>query len=586
MNNMKHKILSLLALLLTAVTGAWADGKVYDSSVNISTLQVGDILIEGAQITIPNLTHNLQFMSLRYFLNAATTPNTSYFLCDQTATVGVNGLMTGLNYGATARPADAEGKEGNAWEVTEVTANSALIVGITYAPNSPAAESVEVEWNAATKTGTFSMPGSDVVLTPIYAPTKVTLAANDVQKGSVSMGGETKVEWTPTTWSGWNTGKNTEMTKSDGGITMTYTNDAARPYDGLIMDDGDSHALGFLINEYIEDCTVTFSSDEGNISRIELSMTEEYSEETIPGTTYTYGNPHILPLDGWTFNGKSAVWEGEATNSLKLSSCSTSVEKITFYKDGAIPEGVTVNTDGTFTVAQTATVKVKAIPAEGYKLKGWSDAPDCTDLVREITIEPGEEDMNITAIFEEMTYTATFKAANANTIEAGKATVTVDSEQKTLTDGKLPEVKMGSEVKVKANTGYKFRKVEVKKGGAATLATALENGATVVIAFKYRDDGTCTFTNNNGTFTFVSGTGQLGGGNGPKQLSVENGKLIFKGSVTNSFTDRWSWYGFQVTFDPTANTYEVWKGSDLDVASFTSISVNGTDITDQLSELK
>ena len=86
--------------------------------------------------------------------------------------------------------------------------------------------------------------------------------------------------------------------------------------------------------------------------------------------------------------------------------------------------------------------------------------------------------------------------------------------------------------------------------------------------------------------TFVSGTGQLGGGNGPKQLSVENGKLIFKGSVTNSFTDRWSWYGFQVTFDPTANTYEVWKGSDLDVASFTSISVNGTDITDQLSELK
>ena len=584
---MKHKILSLLVLLLTAVTGAWAQ-----TETPLVTIQAS----ENSTFTSGSKTFN--------DIATVTITGNGYIdakgweSCMLTVTPADGVTITSVKfYGSvngnvvedTSSPFEAEiTYDSNvSHDVTKVNGTNAFNYGVMKIEVfGTAGPPLAVEWNAATKTGTFTMPGSDVVLTPIYAPTKVTLAANDVQKGSVSMGGETKVEWTPTTWSGWNTGKNTEMTKSDGGITMTYTNDAARPYDGLIMDDGDSHALGFLINEYIDDCTVTFSSDEGNISRIELSMTEEYSEETIPGTTYTYGNPHILPLDGWTFNGKSAVWEGEATNSLKLSSCSTSVEKITFYKDGAIPEGVTVNTDGTFTVAQTATVKVKAIPAEGYKLKGWSDAPDCTDLVREITIEPGEEDMNITAIFEEMTYTATFNAANANTIEAGKATVTVGGTDKTVTEGKLQGVKMGSEVKVKANTGYKFRKVEVKKGGAATLATALENGATVVIAFKYRDDGTCTFTNNNGTFTFVSGTGQLGGGNGPKQLSVENGKLIFKGSVTNSFTDRWSWYGFQVTFDPTANTYEVWKGSDLDVASFTSISVNGTDITDQLSELK
>ena len=193
----------------------------------------------------------------------------------------------------------------------------------------------------------------------------------------------------------------------------------------------------------------------------------------------------------------------------------------------------------------------------------------------------------VTVTVKKNAYDLTFKPANANTIESGKATVKVGDTDKTadIQDGKI-SVKYGQTVTLNAATGYKFRKVEAKKGGAATLATALENGATVVIAFKYRDDGTCTFTNNNGTFTFVSGTGQLGGGNGPKQLSVETGKLIFKGSGTNSFTDRWSWYGFQVTFDPTANTYEVWKGSYLDVGSFTSISVNGTDITDQLSELK
>ena len=60
-----------------------------------------------------------------------------------------------------------------------------------------------------------------------------------------------------------------------------------------------------------------------------------------------------------------------------------------------------------------------------------------------------------------------FNAANANTIEAGKATVTVGGTAATVTEGKLEGVKMGSEVKVKANTGYKFRKVEVKKKAAA-----------------------------------------------------------------------------------------------------------------------
>ena len=64
-----------------------------------------------------------------------------------------------------------------------------------------------------------------------------------------------------------------------------------------------------------------------------------------------------------------------------------------------------------------------------------------------------------------------FNPANANTIEAGKATVTVGGTAATVTEGKLQGVKMGSEVKVKANTGYKFRKVEVKKGSALKTLT-------------------------------------------------------------------------------------------------------------------
>ena len=255
-----------------------------------------------------------------------------------------------------------------------------------------------------------------------------------------------------------------------------------------------------------------------------------------------------------------------------------------FYTTGMqMPAGFEKDDEGNIYVKKDTKFTVIATPAEGYHLVSWSDDATIKELEREFTMT--DDDFTVTATFSDE-YDLAFEAANANTIEAGKATVKVGDAAATVTEGKLQGVKMGSKVTITAKQGYKFRKVEAKKGGAATLATALENGATVVIAFKYRDDGTCTFTNNNGTFTFVSGTGQLGGGNGPKQLSVENGKLIFKGSGTNSFTDRWSWYGFQVTFDPTANTYEVWKGSYLDVGSFTSISVNGTDITDQLSELK
>ena len=251
------------------------------------------------------------------------------------------------------------------------------------------------------------MPASNIELQVEYEPTKVTMAANDKTMGTVEVGGESKVEWTADTWAGWNSGQNTEMTKSDGGITMTYTNAADHTYDGRIREIENSHALEFFINEHIDDCTVTFSSDEGNISRIELSMTEEYFENTIPGTTFTYGNPHILPLDGWTFSGKSAVWEGEATKSLTLKSCSTTVSKITFFK-GAIPDGVTINSDGTFTVAKTATVTLTATPAEGYKFLYWEDDQTNTNPVREVTIESGMADMTYKAVFAEITYNVTF----------------------------------------------------------------------------------------------------------------------------------------------------------------------------------
>ena len=98
-----------------------------------------------------------------------------------------------------------------------------------------------------------------------------------------------------------------------------------------------------------------------------------------------------------------------------------------------------------------------------YYIKG-ADTPQGEDPTAENTFNDSEicaEPLKVTVLNNK--FDIQFNAANANTIEAGKATVTVGGTAATVTEGKLEGVKMGSEVKVTAKEGYKFRKVEVKK---------------------------------------------------------------------------------------------------------------------------
>ena len=113
-----------------------------------------------------------------------------------------------------------------------------------------------------------------------------------------------------------------------------------------------------------------------------------------------------------------------------------------------------------------------------------------------------------------------FNAANANTIESGKATVTVGSTAATVTEGKLEGVKMGSEVKLKANTGYKFRKVEVKKGGPKTITID-----DVVLVYEDGDTWEKIKDRNPGkvvcdTYVFIKGSVLLLNGSPVSQTDV------------------------------------------------------------------
>ena len=84
-------------------------------------------------------------------------------------------------------------------------------------------------------------------------------------------------------------------------------------------------------------------------------------------------------------------------------------------------------------------------------------------------------------------YTASFTAANAYTIEGGKASVSVDGGEATLDEeGKLPDINEGQTVTITAKPGYKFRKVAAEKEAApepeGDFVTFTDGTNTVTVA--------------------------------------------------------------------------------------------------------
>jgi hypothetical protein len=285
------------------------------------------------------------------------------------------------------------------------------------------------------------------------------MAANDNAMGTVEVAGQSIVEWTADTWKGW-TADTKVYTVDD--ITMTSSQSAhIREY---TSEDQYNNSLFFFVRKMVDDATVTFSTTGDPFSRIEFTMIGDYSQY----------NPDIIPNDNWTFEGKSAVWEGEATKSLTLQSCSTNVSKITFFK-GAIPDGVTINTDGTFTVAKTATVTLKATPAEGYKFLYWEDDQTNTNPVREVTIESGMADKTYKAVFAEILYNVTFvEGTNLNEWTATPNT----------------EVKKDTKVDIKYTGAKKVLGVKAGKKKAAPKLLTLNVGGDYPGTLTYAEGET------------------------------------------------------------------------------------------------
>lgn len=222
---------------------------------------------------------------------------------------------------------------------------------------------IEVTWNAATKTGTFTQPAFDVELTPIYA--KAAAFA--------TTGTEPEVKTLlPEAAEGVIAGTDAPLIKEGTGI-VAFAGESTEVTQGTLM-------------YAVTPATVTEAPA--------LDAANKWSATVPTAKTVADDGADVL------------VW---------------------YYIQGAdAPEGEATTLDNTFADTEPASLTVQVLSNK---------------------------------------FDIQFNAANANTIEAGKATVTVGGTDKTsaVTEGKLQGVKMGSEVKLKANTGYKFRKVEVKK---------------------------------------------------------------------------------------------------------------------------
>ena len=336
-SRLKAKILMTLALLLTAVTGAWAQTIVTWTDDDLTgSAGMDSYTKDGVTITCdPRISGGRSF-------NSPVTIST---------TLGNFTKIVITGYYSTA-PISSSGftADGNVSTWTGNTSSLRLSDAIAYATKFEFTieKPIEVTWDAKTKTGTFDMPGSDVVLTPLYAPTAKWDVVETVEQQPAALEGI--------------------IAGQDEAIVT-----AGQSSQGTVM------------------YAVTTTAD--------AAPALTAFSATVP-TAKTYDDATTL-----------YVW---------------------YYIQGHdTPDGQQPTEENTFNDSEISTTP--------------------------LTVQVLTNKFDIQ-----------FTAANDNTIQAGKATVTVDGQPATLTDGKLQGVKMGSEVKLKAQPGYKFRKVEVKKGAGDT----------------------------------------------------------------------------------------------------------------------
>ena len=146
---------------------------------------------------------------------------------------------------------------------------------------------------------------------------------------------------------------------------------------------GDITPSGQLLGSF------SFTSENGNFSRIEMTLTSNYN--------YTYWNN----AEGWTVDANTAVWEGDA-NEVVIESCTTYVKQITFVRGGSTDIVALNEAQDTLLVLPGATVQVVAEAQDGNYVSAWSDNRQPQHYTSDTNTITVNETMTLTATFNEI----------------------------------------------------------------------------------------------------------------------------------------------------------------------------------------
>ena len=228
----------------------------------------------------------------------------------------------------------------------------------------------------------------------VLAPATFTLANNEGGIFEVAAGSGSNIStWTSETWQGWN---NENKTHTVDGITVTstgslseYTYQVDPPYYLYMYVAGNNASK-----------TLTFSSNSGNFTRIEMTR-----------DTY-YPTADIAPTTGWSESAQQNIWEGDAAE-VTLTSCTTRVSQIVFYRAGGLSDSVIATAQpNVFEAIPGATITVQATPDATHYLVNFDNDPD--------TNSNGPVEKTYTNITAPFTSTATFQAKPVLTLASNE----------------------------------------------------------------------------------------------------------------------------------------------------------------------
>ena len=284
----KKRFLLALALMLTAVGGAWAQGhQKYTSAVAMTSLQAGDTLAEGFSLTGQD-GNFIRFDAGRFTSNGDITQISRGAI----VSIGANCVITASGGAYTFTPKDESGNAGNAWLVTNVS-------------SSPGSSFADIYLSGIT---VATAPAADLLIKDNDTLWHLTTPAGNVTL-SVTYYGQYRLDSIPQGWTvmvndaNWN---DSLKTYTDGGNTQMRYIAAINETDSVELIPPDS------LKDVIKSVTLVEPAPQVQT----LSVGSEYGNFPItytPGETWRQAiQNHATENSGWEVWGTpNKVWKGE-----------------------------------------------------------------------------------------------------------------------------------------------------------------------------------------------------------------------------------------------------------------------------------